>query len=133
MRSYSLHHTSLKLILRSFYAVADEYFPSSGSSLYITFEDGKQIYANRQSLSEIDERVSGLSDKSPYIAQPDSDSTYQNVMAGLKSYLDAYAPVIALNTTIGEDGWPVNYDDFVTILSAYVSIPFGPGAAYAQV
>ena len=112
---------------------ADEYFPSSGSSLYIVFENGEDIYANRQSLSELDQRVSGLSEVSPYIAEPDSESTYQNVMTGMKSYLDTYGSVVTLgNLTLGEDGWPANYVDFVGILSSYASV-FGPGSEYAQV
>lgn len=114
-------------------AAGDEYFPSSGTSLYITFENGEDIYANRQSLAELGSRVAGLSEKSPYVAEPDSDSTYQNVMSGLKSYLDDYGSVVTLggNLTIGEDGWPTTYNGFVSVLSTYASI-FGPGARYAQ-
>lgn len=118
--------------VKDYAAAADDYFPASGTSLYITFENGEDIYASRQSLSELDARVTGLSEKSPFIAEPDSDSTYQNVMAGLRSYLDSYGSVVALgNATIGDDGWPATYDGFVAVLSAYTNI-FGPGAAYAQ-
>ncbi|KAL3804398.1 hypothetical protein HJC23_011326 [Cyclotella cryptica] len=112
-------------------AAADNYFPSSGTSLYITFENGEDIYASRTSLSALDSRVSGLSDKSPYIAEPDSVTTYQNVMAGMKNYLSTYGTAAIGNVTLGEDGWPTNYVDFVASLSAYASI-FGPGAPYAQ-
>lgn len=118
--------------IKDYAAVADVYFPSSGTSLYITFENGEDIFARRQELSELKSRVSGLSQQSPYIAEPDSDSTYQNVMAGMKTYLDTYGSVLQYsNVTFGDDGWPANYNDFVAILSSYVNI-FGPGAAYAQ-
>lgn len=114
-------------------AAGDEYFPSSGTSLYITFENGQDIYDKRQSLSELDTRVSGLSEKSPYIAEPLGEGSYQNVMAGLKTYLDDYGSVLALgnNITFGQDGWPTTYNGFVSVLSTYANI-FGPGAAYAQ-
>lgn len=114
-------------------AAGDEYFPSSGTTLYITFENGQDIYDNRQSLAELETRVSGLSEKSPYIAEPVGEGSYQNVMAGLKSYLDDYGSVIALgnNITFDQDGWPTTYNGFVSILSTFANV-FGPGAVYAQ-
>ena len=81
-------------------AAGDEYFPSSGTSLYIVFENGQDIYNNRQSLAELDTRVAGLSEMSPYIAEPVGEGSYQNVMAGLKSYLDSYGSVIALDNDV---------------------------------
>lgn len=118
--------------VKDYAATADRYFPSSGTSLYITFENGEDIFASRTSLSELDRRVSGLSDQSPYIAEPYSVTTYQNVMAGMKTYLSMYGTAAIGNVTLGEDGWPTNYVDFVASLAAYASI-FGPGAPYAQV
>ena len=118
--------------VKEYASAADEFFPSSGTSLYITFQNGEDIYASRQNLSELSTRVSDLSQKSPYIAEPDSDSTYQNVMAGMKSFLDTYGSSSIGNATLGDDGWPTTYDNFVATLSSYASI-FGPGASYAQV
>lgn len=112
--------------INEYAAAADEYFPGAGASLYITFETGQKIYEERESLATLDTRLTGLSEEPPYIAEPNSDSTYQNVMAGMKEFLaaDGTAGVIEL----GDDGWPTTYEDFVTALKAFSS--FGPGAKY---
>jgi len=109
---------------------ADEYFSTSGTSLYITFESGTNIYNNRESLSELDTRVSGKSQVPPYIAEPTSASTYQNVMTGMKTFLDTNGTAAIGGVELGEDGWPMNYADFVVTLKGYAS-PQGPGAVYA--
>jgi len=116
--------------INTFSATTDEYFPSSGDSLYITFENGRSIFNNRVSLAALDTRLTGLSDKPPYIAEPNSESTYKNVMASFKDYLDTIGSGLVGNVTLGEDGWPTNYDDFMASLKIYASF-FGPGRAYA--
>lgn len=115
--------------IKTYSATADKYFPSSGTSLYITFETGPSIYKNRDLLAALDTRVMGKSDKPPYIAEPNSDSTYQNVMAGLKQFLSTSGTATIGNAALGEDGWPTTYDDFVLTLSSYVNFQ-GPGATY---
>eukprot|EP00571_Detonula_confervacea_P011903 CAMPEP_0172304244 /NCGR_PEP_ID=MMETSP1058-20130122/5671_1 /TAXON_ID=83371 /ORGANISM="Detonula confervacea, Strain CCMP 353" /LENGTH=1046 /DNA_ID=CAMNT_0013015385 /DNA_START=38 /DNA_END=3178 /DNA_ORIENTATION=- len=110
---------------------ADKYFPTSGTSLYITFESGTNIYDNREALANLDTRVSGLSNKPPYIAEPNSDSAYQNMMAGMKSFLASdgtNAILESMDITLGEDGWPATYPGFVQTVQMYTR---GPGAKYA--
>ena len=112
---------------------ADKYFPGSDLALYITFEGGQDIYNSREELAALDERFEGLaSNMPPYIASPSSDSTYQNVMATLKEYITLNEEALkAVGILLGNDGWPVDYEDFVTTLKYYTN-PFGPGAKYAQ-
>lgn len=117
--------------INSYASAADEYFPSSGTSLHITFENGRDIYNNRESLAALDNRVKGLSKEPPYIAEPDSDSTYQNVMTGMKIFLSTYGTGAIGNMTLGDDSWPATYNDFVQALGLYANIR-GPGARYAQ-
>lgn len=116
--------------INDFSATADQYFPSSGDSLYITFETGENIYKNRDQLAKLDERLTGLSDKPPYIAEPNSDSTYQNAMAGFKGFLDTDGTANLGGIALGADGWPATYDDFVSSLRVYSSF-IGPGSKYA--
>mmetsp|Transcript_6719 Transcript_6719/g.14657 ORF Transcript_6719/g.14657 Transcript_6719/m.14657 type:complete len:1019 (-) Transcript_6719:132-3188(-) len=115
--------------INTYSATADEYFPSSGTSLYITFENGESIYSNRVSLAELDTRVKGLSEEPPYIAEPTSDSTYQNVMTGLKQYLSDSGTANIGGATLGEDGWPTSYEDFVSTIVKYTDAR-GPGSTY---
>jgi len=114
--------------IKDFSEAADEYFPSSGEALYITFEDGEEIYNSREGLATLDTRLRGLSEMPPYIAEP-NDSNYQNVMAGLKDYLATDGESIGV--VPGEDGWPTNYENFVAALRSYAQF-MGPGAKYSQ-
>jgi hypothetical protein len=114
--------------IKDYSEAADQYFPSSGETLYITFENGEDIYNKRDSLAVLDTRLRGLSDKPPYIAEP-TDSNYQNVMAGLKEYLATNAESIGVE--VGDDGWPVTYEAFVATLRSFANF-LGPGAKYAQ-
>jgi len=116
--------------INDFSATADKYFPTSGTSLAITFENGMKIYNNREELAALDSRVTGLSDKPPYIAEPTSDSTYQNVMTGLKQYLATEGSAAVGGVELGEDGWPTNYDDFLLTLKMYADPRGGPGSKY---
>lgn len=111
--------------INTYSATADKYFPTSGTSLYITFESGESIYNNRVSLSSLDTRMTGLSDKPPYIAEPNSDSTYENMMTGLKQYLATTNTTTLGVEELGEDGWPITYGDFVKILNQYTQGPAG--------
>ena len=106
---------------------ADKYFPSSGTDLYVTFETGPSIYNNREEFAALNTRVAGLSDKPPYIGEPTSESTYRNIMTGLKQYLSTNGTAAIGGATVGEDGWPSSYEGLVSTLSNYAK---GPGAAY---
>ena len=114
--------------IKDFSEAADEYFPSSGEALYITFEDGEEIFNSREGLATLDTRLRGLSEKPPYISEP-NDYNYQNVMAGLKEYLATDGESIGV--VLGDDGWPTNYDNFVAALRSYAQF-MGPGRKYAQ-
>ena len=115
--------------LQDYFDAADEYFPSTGIDLFIVFEDSSEIYDKRVELAALADRVSGLSQKSPYIAEPVSENAYQNCMTGLSEYLQEEGS--ALNITLGDDGWPTTEADFVEVMKDYID--FGaPGSLYAQ-
>jgi len=115
--------------LQDYFDAGDKYFPDTGIDLFIVFEDSSDIYSKRVGLAALDERVSGFSEKSPWIAEPVSEKAYQNVMTGLGDYLDTEGS--SLNITLGSDGWPTTEAEFVQLMKDYVS--FGsPGAEYAQ-
>jgi predicted RND superfamily exporter protein len=116
--------------IKTYASTSDEYFPTSGTSLYITFEGGGEgIYKNRDKLATLDTRLTGLSEAPPYIAEPNSDSTYQNVMAGMKEFLSTSGAAAGLNITLGDDGWPTTHEDFVKTLK-HPSFTGGVGAKY---
>jgi Niemann-Pick C1 protein len=117
--------------LNGYLDAADEYFPDSGINLFVVFEEGDRIYENRVELAALNERVSGLSEKSPYIAEPNSEDTYQNVMTGLSTYLQTAGSGAIGNVTLGDDGWPQNEEDFYLTMGLYANVT-GPGALYAQ-
>ena len=117
--------------IETYSETADEYFPSNGVSLYIVFEGGQNIYENRESLAQLSDRVSGKSQEPPYIAEPNSDSTYRNMMSGLHDYLDANGSDAIGGAALGADGWPATYNDFETTVEAYVD-PRGPGSRYVS-
>lgn len=110
---------------------ADKYYPSTGIDLTIVFEGQSEIYNTRQELAELADRLSGLSQKSPYIAEPTSETTYQNVLTGLSAYLVESGTGAIGNVTLGEDNWPTSEEDFVLTLRNYASFE-GPGSKYAQ-
>lgn len=114
--------------LNDFIDVSDEYFPDQGQDLFIIFEGSDSIYESRDELSRLDERLSGKSDAAPYIAEPTSDETYRNVIAGFKLYLDSTGVDVV---DLGDDGWPRTETDFVAALKAFAT-PGGPGAQYSQ-
>jgi predicted RND superfamily exporter protein len=121
--------------LNDYFDAADEYFPSQGIDVYFTFEGGKSqaisIYEARQGLADLDTRLTGLSDKSPFIAEPVSEEAYRNVMRGMYTYLITSGSGAIGNATLGDDNWPANEADFVSSLSLYTSVN-GPGSVYAQ-
>lgn len=114
--------------IKDYSEAADEYFPSSGESVYFTFTNGEEIYKTREGVATLDTRLRGLSEEPPYIAEP-NEYNYQNVMAGLKDYLAKDGASIGVVT--GEDGWPTSYEDFVATLRSYAQ-SMGPGAKFAQ-
>lgn len=113
--------------LTDYINAADEYFPDTGIDLYFVFEGGSDIYSKRENLANLKDRLTGLSGKAPYIAEPTSENTYQNVMTGLSSFLTTSGSAAIGGATLGADGWPTSEEDFFTTLSNYVT---GPGAKY---
>jgi Niemann-Pick C1 protein len=109
----------------------DEYFPEQGIDLYITFQGSSDIYADRDALSELDLRLTGLSTSPPYISEPVSEEAYRNVMDGLSQYLASFGTSAIGGAALGDDGWPTTKADFVSTLALYASNS-GPGAVYAQ-
>lgn len=114
--------------VNEFIDASDKYF-SNGVSVSITFENGEDIYKYREQLANLKERLTGLSQAPPYIAEPNSDDNYQNTMAGFKLYLQSQSNNTGV--TLGEDGWPTTYSNFVDSLMQYTS-PTGPGGRYLQ-
>ena len=110
---------------------ADEYFPEQGIDLYITFEGSENIYAERQSLAELDTRLTGLSTAPPYIAEPVSEEAYRNVMDGFAEFLVNFGTEAIGGAPLGDDNWPMTEPDFVSTLAQYASFT-GPGAQYAR-
>jgi Niemann-Pick C1 protein len=121
--------------VNDYFDAADEYFPSQGIDVFFTFEAGESqaisIYEARQGLAELDTRLTGLSGKSPFIAEPVSEEAYRNVMRGLYTYLITSGSGAIGNVTLGDDNWPINEANFVSTLSFYTSVN-GPGSVYAQ-
>lgn len=132
----SVEDTSRKFIpsgsyLNDFVDASDEFFPDQGIRLYITFEKSSDIYAKRQLLAELKDRVTGLSKAAPYIAEPVSEEVYRNVMDGLGSYLASEGTAEIGGSALGDDNWPTTEADFVSTLALYTSVS-GPGSVYAQ-
>jgi len=108
--------------INDYISAADKYFKSGGTGiqLAIVFEDGQEIFDKLSALSMLDKKVSGKSDAPPYIAEPDS-ATYSNVIAGLADYIDANEETIdSLGVSLGDDNWPTEYVDFITLLRYYL-------------
>lgn len=114
-----------------YFDAADTYFADEGLDLYVTFEESSNIYANRESLSELNSRLTGLSTAPPYISEPVSEEAYRNVMDGFSQYLETNGTDAIGGAELGEDGWPTSEADFVSTLKLYASI-IGPGSKYVQ-
>jgi len=112
--------------VQDWFKSSDDYFPR-GIDLYFIFENGTEIYGARDQLANFSSRLTGLSDAAPYIAEPNSDETYQNVMAGYFEYLQT---TNGNNDTISQDVWPANQTDFISSMKTFATDPFGPGAKY---
>lgn len=110
-----------------YFDAADEYYPSTGIELAIVFEGSSDIYASREALATLDERLAGKSARPPYIAEPVSDAAYTNIMAGFSSYLKTDGSNVTV--TLGPDGWPATEAEFVTALTSYAGFG-GPGFQY---
>ena len=118
-----------KSYLLEYFDAADNYYPSTGIELAIVFEGSSDIYASREGLATLDERLAGKSGSAPFIAEPVSETAYSNVMAGFSSYLKNAGG--NLNVTLGSDGWPTSEADFVTALTGYAGFG-GAGSRYAR-
>jgi predicted RND superfamily exporter protein len=118
--------------LKSYFEAADRYFPSKGIDVYFVFEGSEMMYENRQSLADLGEdRLTGLSENPPYLAEPVSEEAYRNVMTGLHQYLEQNGSGAIGGVELGDDNWPTNEADFVLTLQRYASF-VGPGAIYSQ-
>jgi len=125
--------------INDFIAAGDRYTATGATSIdvYVVFEDGKDIYEKRDSLAQLRERVKGLSAQPPYIAEPNSAESYQNVMTGLAAYLDTdlgESNTEKIGIQLGNDNWPTTYSDFITTLKFYIGTPEvpGPGRRYSR-
>jgi len=112
--------------VNEYISAGDRYSSSGGTSigLYVVFEDGQDIYKKRSSLAQLRERVSGLSTDAPYISEPSSAETYQNVMTGLATYLGTEIgknETEKIGVTLQNDNWPATYSDFITTLKFYTT------------
>ena len=117
--------------LTAYIEAADEFYPTTGIDLFTVFEGSSDIYEKRDLLAKLDERLTGLSEGPPFIAEPASESAYRNVMTGLAVYLSTSGTSAIGNVTLGEDAWPTTETDFVTTLKNYAT--FGaPGEKYAR-
>jgi len=117
--------------LTGYLNTADEYYPSTGISLYFVFENGSEIYEKRDELAGLNTRLTGLSEAAPFIAEPVSQEAYRNVMTGLYSYLKENGSNDVGGVTLGDDFWPTTEADFLTTLFQFASYE-GPGRDYAS-
>jgi len=117
--------------LQDYFDASDNYFPSEGIDLFITFEGQSNIYSSRQELAELDSRLTGLSQNPPYIAEPVSEEAYRNVMTGLHDYLVENGSANIGGVPLGDDQWPTSEEDLVATLVNYTSFN-GPGDIYSN-
>jgi len=143
--------------LLDYWAAADEYFPSTGIEHFYTFENtvndvntgivtteeedaangvmttNDDLYEYRDDLANLADRLKGLSQASPWIAEPNSISSYRNVMEGLRDYLKENGSSRIGNAPISDDdGWPTTKEFFYYTLQQYVDQRGGPGSVYSQ-
>ena len=105
--------------LTGYLNTADEYYPSSGIDLFIIFEGTSNIYENKESLADLQSRLSGKSTAPPYIAEPDSEETFSNVMSAFAQHLSTSGSITGV--VLGDDKWPTSESDFVSELAAFTS------------
>jgi predicted RND superfamily exporter protein len=141
--------------LIDYWNAADSYFPSKGIDIYITFEnvdnvdvaedDGEttvvvtaattgindELYKYRDDISNLSYRLKGLSKASPWIAEPNSDSSYRNVFQGLKEYLKENGTRKIGDAPLDNENWPTTKEFFYYTLRQYVERG-KPGAVYSQ-
>jgi len=108
--------------VQDWFKSSDSYFPSSGIDLYFLFENSTEIYGARGQLANFSSRLTGLSDAAPFIAEPNLNETYQNVIDGYFEYLQTTG---GENNILGEDGWPKNETEFTSSLKNFVTNPLG--------
>ena len=117
--------------LQDYLDAADTYFPSEGIDVYFVFEGGiDEIYASRNELATLDERLAGKSAAPPYLAEPVSDEAYRNVMTGLYDYLQENGSGAIGGVTL-VDGWPASAADLEITLLNYTSFA-SPGSLYSR-
>jgi len=113
--------------VQTYLDTSDEFF-DTGIDLAVVFEGSTEIYEARVALADLQERVSGLSEQPPYIAEPTSDQTYQNVMTSLSMYLNETSN--STEVALGPDNWPTTEEGFVRAMKEFVA--FGsPGYEFA--
>lgn len=117
--------------LREYFEASDELFPDQGIEFYMVFETQSNIFESRDELSRLDERVSGMSEEPPYIAEPVSEEVFRNVMAALKDYLDEFGTGAIGGATLGDDGWPTNESDFALTMREYTQ-EGAPGGRFGR-
>jgi len=105
--------------LSDFFEASDELFPDQGINFFFVFEGETAIFQGREELAQLDQRVVGMSQAPPYIAEPVSEEVFRNVMAGLKEYLRTSGTAAIGGAALGDDGWPTNESDFVQTLWEY--------------
>eukprot|EP00523_Entomoneis_sp_CCMP467_P014523 CAMPEP_0168780548 /NCGR_PEP_ID=MMETSP0725-20121227/8174_1 /TAXON_ID=265536 /ORGANISM="Amphiprora sp., Strain CCMP467" /LENGTH=926 /DNA_ID=CAMNT_0008830391 /DNA_START=34 /DNA_END=2814 /DNA_ORIENTATION=- len=118
--------------LSDYFDASDELFPDAGIDFFFVFEGASNIYQSRNELARLDERVSGLSNKPPYIAEPNSEEVFRNVMAGFHDYLIENGSGAIGNVTLDEESWPTNEQDFVNSLQAYTQTETAPGSRFRR-
>jgi len=96
--------------LSDFLKAIDDFYPSTGVEVMIVVEDGAEIFDKKESLSTLDDRLSGLSTAAPYIAEPNQgQSAYRNVMTG-------YADFLASSSS----AWPSTKEELTTALRNFI-------------
>jgi len=116
--------------LTDYINTADELYPSGSIDLAFVFKGSSDIYEKRAALANLNSRLTGKSEAAPYIAEPTSESSYRNPMAGLSAYLASNGSAGIGGVALGDDNWPTSEADFVTTMKNYASF-IGPGNAYA--
>jgi len=119
--------------INDFFSAGDNYIDSGSTAIgvSIVFTNGQEIYEKRSNLAQLKDRVRGKSDEPPYISEPDSESSYVNVMTGLANYLGTNGTDVSVQ--LGNDTWPENYEDFITVLKDYLKPEYARGRYAASV
>lgn len=118
--------------LSDYLEAADEYFPTEGIDVYFVFEGTvTDIYASRNELASLDDRLAGKSTSPPYLAEPVSEEAYRNVMTGLYDYLQENGSAAIGGVALDNEGWPTSADALAITLQNFTSLS-SPGAAYSR-